>query len=392
MTNAARRRSDLPFAAVSFAYFAYAGLFGTYAPLWFQSLGYTTFAIGVLTSMQSATRLFSPYAWGWVADHTGRRERLLILAATGSLVASVGFFVAGPYAWVATVTVTLFVCTAGVIPISESLLSYRVSSEGRLDVARYGRVRMWGSIGFVVAVTASGFALQAAGVGRFPWFATGLLALLLMAAWRLPEVREPVHAETVVTGALTVLRQPVVAWFFAGVFLTVLAHTSLYAFYSLYLSSLGYDKGAIGLLWTLGVVVELVWFYFQGRWTYRLSTHGWLLVAALVSVLRFAAIAAFGVWVLVLVVAQMLHALTFAAQHSACVAVISRHFPGRLRGRGQALYAILGYGASGVIGGVAGGALSESVGFAAVFWAASLAALGAAGCCLLALRAARAAT
>ena len=392
MTNAAPRRSDLPFAAVSFAYFAYAGLFGTYAPLWFQSLGYTTFAIGVLTSMQSATRLFSPYAWGWVADHTGRRERLLILAATGSLVASVGFFVAGPYAWVATVTVTLFVCTAGVIPISESLLSYRVSSEGKLDVARYGRVRMWGSIGFVVAVTASGFALQAAGVGRFPWFATGLLALLLMAAWRLPEVREPVHAETVVTGALAVLRQPVVAWFFAGVFLTVLAHTSLYAFYSLYLSSLGYDKGAIGLLWTLGVVVELVWFYFQGRWTYRLSTHGWLLVAALVSVLRFAAIAAFGAWVLVLVVAQMLHALTFAAQHSACVAVISRHFPGRLRGRGQALYAILGYGASGVIGGVAGGALSESVGFAAVFWAASLAALGAAGCCLLALRAARAAT
>ena len=155
MTNAARRRSDLPFAAVSFAYFAYAGLFGTYAPLWFQSLGYTTFAIGVLTSMQSATRLFSPYAWGWVADHTGRRERLLILAATGSLVASVGFFVAGPYAWVATVTVALFVCTAGVIPISESLLSYRVSSEGKLDVARYGRVRMWGSIGFVVAVTAT---------------------------------------------------------------------------------------------------------------------------------------------------------------------------------------------------------------------------------------------
>jgi len=386
------RPSDLPFAAVSFAYFAYAGLFGTYAPLWFQSLGYTTLAIGVLTSMQSSTRLFSPYAWGWVADHTGRRERLLILAVAGALVASIGFFVAGPYAWVAAVTTLLFVCTAGVIPISESLLAYRVSSGGKLDIARYGRVRMWGSIGFVAAVSASGFALQAAGVGRFPWFASGLLALLLVAAWRLPEVREPVHAEVVTTGALAVLRQPVVAWFFAGVFLTVLAHTSLYAFYSLYLSSLGYDKGAIGLLWTVGVVVELLWFYFQGRWTHRLSMHAWLLVAALVSVLRFAAIAAFGASVAVLVAAQMLHAFTFAAQHSACVAVISRHFPGRLRGRGQALYAILGYGASGVVGGVAGGALSEALGFAAVFWAASLAALGAAACCGLAMRAARAAS
>ena len=64
--------------------------------------------------------------------------------------------------------------------------------------------------------------------------------------------------------------------------------------------------------------------------------------------------------------------VTFAAQHSACIAVISRHFPGRLRGRGQALYTVLGYGASGVLGGVAGGALSERFGFAAVFWAASV--------------------
>ena len=65
-----------------------------------------------------------------------------------------------------------------------------------------------------------------------------------------------------------------------------------------------------------------------------------------------------------LVARPVLHALTFAAQHSACIAVITRHFPGRLRGRGQALYTVLGYGASGVVGGVAGGALSERLGFA----------------------------
>ena len=62
--GSAARPTVVPFAAVSFAYFAYAGLMGTYGPLWFQSLGYSTFAIGVLTALQSATRLFSPYAWG----------------------------------------------------------------------------------------------------------------------------------------------------------------------------------------------------------------------------------------------------------------------------------------------------------------------------------------
>ncbi len=109
--------------------------------------------------------------------------------------------------------------------------------------------------------------------------------------------------------------------------------------------------------------------------------HGWLVTAALVTALRLAAVAAFGATAWVLVLTQFTHAVTFAAQHTACIAVINQHFAGRLRGRGQALYAVLGYGASGVVGGVAGGALSEAFGFPAVFWAASVAALLAAGCC-----------
>src|SRR5580765_3399481 len=108
------------FSAVSFAYFAYAGLFGTYAPLWFQQLGFSTLAIGTLASLQSATRLFSPYAWGWLADHSGRRTLLLRIAVTLALLCATGYFVSPAYVWVAGVTLALFVCTAGVIPISEA--------------------------------------------------------------------------------------------------------------------------------------------------------------------------------------------------------------------------------------------------------------------------------
>jgi len=216
-----------------------------------------------------------------------------------------------------------------------------------------------------------------------------LLSLLLVAALRLPAVRETAHASDVAPGALTVLREPLVAWFFAGVFFTVLAHTSLYAFFSLYLVSLGYSKAAVGLVWAAGVAAEVTWFWFQGRWLGRLSTHAWLILAAAVTALRFALVAAFGdvPWLLVLL--QCTHALTFAAQHSSCIAVINRHFPGRLRGRGQALYTVLGYGASGVIGGLAGGALSEALGFAALFWGASAAGLVAVLCSVRAWRLAR---
>ena len=81
----ASRRALFAFGSVSFAYFSYAGLVGTYAPLWFQSLGFSTLAIGALASVQSATRLFSPYAWGWLADRSGRRTQLLRLAVVAGI-------------------------------------------------------------------------------------------------------------------------------------------------------------------------------------------------------------------------------------------------------------------------------------------------------------------
>ena len=374
------------FGTVSFAYFGYVGLFNTYGPLWFQSLGFSTLAIGGLASLQAGTRLFSPYVWGWLADHTGRRGMLLRLAVALSLVCSLGLLVSQQHGWVTAVVVALFICTAAVIPISEASLAQLVShGDGALDTRRYGRVRVWGSVGFVLAVTASGYTLQWLGVGWFPVLVVAMLALMLLAVHRLPSMNETAHTAQTAQGALAVLRKPEVAWFFAGVFLTVLAHTSLYTFFSLYLDSLGYTKGTVGLLWAVGVLLEIGWFWFQSRWSQRLSTHGWLLLAAGVTALRFAAVAAFGQVGWVLLLTQCAHPLTFAAQHTACIAVISRHFPGRLRGRGQALYAVLGYGASGVLGGVAGGALSNAYGFAAVFWAASVAAVLSALCCWRAL-------
>jgi MFS transporter, PPP family, 3-phenylpropionic acid transporter len=362
------------FAAVAFAYFGYGGLFGTYAPLWFQSLGYGALAIGTLASVQSATRLFSPYAWGWLADHSGKRTELLRLAVVLALIAACGYFVPGGYGWTVAVTVGLFLCTAGMLPISEAALAQVASRAGGLDARRYGRVRVWGSIGFVVAVLASGSLLQRNGIGLFPWLVVALLSVLLGATLRLPLVADEAPHAASVQGVLAVLRTPVVGWFFAGVFFTVLAHTSLYAFLSLYLASLGYAKGTVGLVWAVGVVAEVGWFGFQRQRAPRWSNGAWLIVAAAVSVPRFALTAAYGARPTVLIAVQCLHAVTFAAQHLACVAMLNRHFPGRLRGRGQALYSVLGYGVSGVVGGVGGGALSEACGYAAVFWAASVAA------------------
>ena len=87
-----------------------------------------------------------------------------------------------------------------------------------------------------------------------------------------------------------------------------------------------------------------------------------------------------GQWVWALVVAQALHALSFAAHHTACIAMVSRHFPGRLRGRGQALFTVTGYGLGGVLGVLAGGAIAQHFGYVAMFGVATVVAAIASAC------------
>jgi PPP family 3-phenylpropionic acid transporter len=377
-------------ALLSCAYFAAIGGFNPYAPLWYKELGLSVFAIAMLVSLQSWTRLFAPYAWGALADRTGRRVAIIRWAALASFIAAIGFLLP-PEPWLLGLAVFLmFSFNAAIVPMTETVVAARLTTaDGGMDARRYGRVRVWGSVGFLASVVLAGWWYQWLGLRAFAATTLVLLGLVLLAAWRMPAGREtaPAHeAHDAGPPIGTVLRRPEVRWFFAGLFLTVLAHAALYAFFSLYLDELGYGKQLVGLLWAVSVVVEIAWFAFQGRLLESGSLHRWLLAAALLTALRFALTAAFGASLAVLVLAQCLHAVTFAVQHTACIALVTRYFPGGLRGRGQALYSVLGYGLSGVLGGLGGGWLAQRHGYASVFWAASAVALGGAWCCWRSLR------
>jgi len=394
------------FAVLWCAYFATVGLFNPYSPLWLKSLGMSTLAIGAISSLQAWTRLLAPYAWSWAADHSGRRVALIRLAAAGALVAALGLAAAPRFTQGQAVTVwplldaalllsavipalvaVLFIANGGVVPLAESALAQLLTTDQGLDTARYGRVRMWGSIGFILAVVVAGALLQPLGIGVFPMAVVLMNAVLVWAAWRLPTGHEERHDGEPPPPVWPLLRQSAVRWFFASVFFTVLAHTSLYAFFSLHLDALGYGKQAVGALWAVSVAAEIAFFMTQGRWAPRLTPHGWLLLAAGVSALRFATMAWAGPLPWLLVLAQLTHAITFAGHHAGCIALVGRYFPGRLRGRGQALYSALGYGLSGLVGGVGGGWLIGHLGFAGLYWAAALAALAGLACAWAARRA-----
>lgn len=380
MTLAAARQSLAPFAMLSASYFAHVGFFNPYLPLWLKDMGFGLVAISLLMATQAATRVIGPYGWGWLSDRTGERVKLLRYGATAASTVGLALFFDLSVAAIFGVLLVMFFHTSFMMPMSEAAMAHRVTHEGQLNVHLYGRVRLWGSWGFLITVMTAGWWFERDGLSSFPLWTVGTLLLVAISVWWMPDLKEPVEADTDRTPIAPILRQAPVRWLFASIFFHILAHVLVYVFFSLYLDELGYSKTAIGLFWAVGVIVEIAWFYGQGRWSAKLTWPAWLVVASGLMVLRMALTAGAAQWWWVLIFAQALHAVTFAAHHTACISLISQHFSGRLRGRGQALFTVIGYGSTGVVGGLVGGVLSEHWGLSAVFWLATVAALVAVFC------------
>ena len=366
-------RPLIPFAALSGAYFAHIGFFNPYLTLWLKDLGLPLAVISLLAAVQPFTRVFAPYIWGLISDRTGERVRLLRYSAVAALVVSAGLLWGGGGAWwVGVVLLLLFVHTSSMMGLTEAAMAHVVAG----DWGRYGRVRLWGSAGFLVTVFIAGAWFERFGMHHFPGWAVGTLAIVAACTFWLPNLHDkPAEGERTHEPIAPVLRQPVVAWFFVSLFFHVMAHMAIYAYFSLFLDERGYGKASIGALWAISVVAEIAWFFWQGRFIARRSMSWWLLACGWATVVRMAMTGALADWWPALVLGQVLHAFTFAGHHTACVAMVTHHFPGRLRGRGQALFTLTGYGLGGVIGVLAGGSLVHALGYHGLFAAATVLAL-----------------
>ncbi len=369
------------FALFLFTYYAFAGTFATYASLFFAERGMSAPEIGILMSLMQVMRILGPNLWGWVADHTQQRVKVLRLTTVAALVACVGIAFGRGFAQLFAAMVLLNLFTSAQAPLSEALMLAGMKG----DLSNYGRIRLWGSLGFILAVMAAAYGLDWLGIGSLPWIAGALMVLVLVASLR---IREAPHPESphAAPALLRVLRQPAVIAFFAQLALMVAAHSALYVYYSLYLERIGYGKPVIGAMWSIGVLAEIVFFYYQAAVFRRLAAHRLILFAFAVGLVRFAMIGAGGRWLAVLVLAQLLHAATFAAHHSASVMAMQRWFAGPLQGRGQALYVSIGYGIGGTLGGLFMALCWDRLGPNAVYFAAAGLCAAGAGAAMLSRR------
>ncbi len=362
----------MPYWRLSGYYLFYFGALGALVPYWglyLQDRGLTPLAIGELMAILTGTKLIAPPLLGWLADHTGAGMRLVRIASALAALSFGTIFLAEGFWGIAAVMFVASCFWNAALPQMEAITFNHLGDRAN----RYAGVRLWGSVGFILTVSGLGWVVQGWGIGLLPWFVLALFCGIWVASLLVPDAPRG-HQGKGEDALRRLLRRPEILAFLAAGLLMQVSHGAYYAFYSIYLKSVGYTGLAVGGLWAWAVFVEVLVFLGMHRLLEHFGARRVLLASLALAVLRWLLIGNLVDLVAVQVLAQALHAATFGAFHASAIHLAHHYFPGRAQGRGQALYNSLSFGAGGAAGSLLAGRLWSESDPAVTFGVAALAA------------------
>jgi PPP family 3-phenylpropionic acid transporter len=375
MSTPSAGAARLPARLASFYFFYYATV-GAFMPYWSPYLaarGFSPVQMGIAYALMGLMRMVVPVAWGWYADHRGGRIGLIRVASLAALVLFLAIpFMPGVF-WVGAVMLAYTLFWHALLPQFEVVTLSHLLARG----GDYSRVRLWGSVGFVVSVLGLGALLDRTGILWLPWLVGVFWLGMALSTWAVPEPPAFHHSAAQRPSIWTALKNPTAIALLFACFCSQLSFAPYYNFFTLFLERHHYARSYAGMLWSLGVMAEIGMFFVAARVIGAFGARKVMLVALAATVLRWTVTAAAVDSLPVLLLAQLAHALSFGAYHAVAMHYVQRLFPGALQGRGQALYNAVAYGVGGSIGSLASGFLWEDLSPEAVFYSAAVvAALG----------------
>ncbi len=353
-----------------FFYFASLGVIVPYWGLYLQWEGFSAREIGELTAILLASRIVAPNVWGWIADHTGQKMRIVRLASLFSSLAFAAILLSHSYIWFAIVLLIFSFFWNASLPQFEATTLQHLGNNSH----HYSKIRLWGSIGFIIIVVLLGILLEYFDASIVPYAMLMSLIAIWFISLTVPESSSN-HLTQSHEPLQDLLKRKEILAFLAISFLVQMSHGPYYTFYTIYLEEHLYSRSLIGQLWALGVVAEVVIFLFMHRWLPKYGIRNVLLISLLLSSLRWLIIGLFPESLSLLLFAQLLHAASFGTFHAAAIAWVHHYFVGKNQGRGQALYSSIGFGAGGALGSLLSGYLWLSPGPTATFSLAALTSL-----------------
>ena len=351
-----------------FGYFALIGAFMPYWNLYLEHLGFEKAIIGVLASITVVTRIIAPSVWGYLADRSGQRMRWVRVGTFAQLIAWCAvLLLPNTLFWLAIILFAFSFFQNAILAQFEAVTLFWLGDSRD----RYGMIRLWGSVGFIAAVFGLGWWFDYTSINLLPLMMVGLAALTW---WMSMLIAEPPQRQASRQSSVSlrqVLQRPRVGWFFVVQFLLLLSHAPFYSFYSNYLQGYGYNTQTIGLLWSVGVLAEVLMFT-QSHRLMAWGTERLLLLSCLaLTAVRWGLVGYYPEQLSVQIAAQAIHAFSFALFQSLAMRLIFREFNPDQQGRAQALYSMV-WGMGVAFGSLLAGLYWDQFGGSAMFYAAAL--------------------
>jgi PPP family 3-phenylpropionic acid transporter len=318
------------------AYFAAVGIYLPFWPVWLESGGLDATEIGYVLAAAFWPRIVTNLLIPSIADRLGARRRPMILLSAVTLAGFVLFALAQgfwPLLLLSLLTVTSW---AAILPLGEAVALGEAKRRG----PDYGRVRLWGSLTFILAAVAVGEWLERAGPPIILWSIAAMILWLLAACLLLPP-GETAERTATVADLRRLVRQPEFLVFVAAAGLLQASHAVYYGFATLHWRAAGHGELVVGLLWAEGVVAEVVLFAWAAALLRRFPPVRLLTLAGTLTVARWA-LSGMSTDLVVLVPAQALHAASFGAVHLAAMHYLRDRTPPELHASAQGFYAALG--------------------------------------------------
>lgn len=343
--------------------FAVLGVWIPYWPLYLSSLGYHAATIGLLLSLALAIKLLGPPLWGSLADR-GSRYRVIVGTSFAAWLTSGLFFFGDNLVLLLCGTLSFSLFQNAQLSLVEATTLETIHRHGGQQANMdYGRIRLWGSWGFILLALGLGPLIDVWHISLVPWVLSLLLLASALLSLALPqaEIRPPQKESSP-----GLFEQPSVRWFYLTALLMQFSHGAYYGFMSLHLESDGFSGTAIGFFWTVGVVAEVFLLRHSGPLLIRFGVSQILIGSIFLAMVRWSLYTIPPTWP-ILLVGQCLHAFTFGAFHVAAVRRTFEMAPHARRSTAQAWYTALSYGLGGGLGILICGHLYDKIGGEALF-------------------------
>jgi MFS transporter, PPP family, 3-phenylpropionic acid transporter len=367
-------------ASFYFWYFVAVAAMGPYWPSYLYAQQFSASDIGILVALSQVVRIFAPSVWASGADRCGSRVRAIRWACAFATVAFSLFLVVQGFTAYAVVTLLYSLCWHGALPLGEALTMSHLAQTPH----RYGHIRLWGSLGFILGVIALGYGVAHISAQFVPYFMLMGLLICLISAGMLRDapLDKHSHTNTEDTSLFRALMQPGVVSFLMGCLLMQASHAAFNSYFTLYLDRHGYSAPAISFYWVVGVVAEIWVFMRLPQWLQRWSAGSLWIFAMFVTALRWWAMVYWVEQPVVLFGLQTLHGASFGLFHAIAVQQIREWFFGSLQAKGQALYSSIGYGIGIGVGSLVSGFIWDHIAPSAIYAVAAVMALGGGLCAI----------